>query len=103
MGPSLGVFVLVTPLLAEYGSSSWSWIGGPIASLILLILGDTTSARVAWRTFARHPGWVSVASASKTDSREGRLGSAAVGIPSADRLEAETELGRDRLAVEPAG
>lgn len=48
----MGVLVLVTPLLAEYGSSSWSWIGGPIAALILSALGKTTGDLGAWRTLA---------------------------------------------------
>jgi len=34
LAPSL-VLVLVTTLLLVYGSSSWSWIGGPVAALFV--------------------------------------------------------------------
>jgi hypothetical protein len=37
--------LLVTPLLAAYGSSSWSWVGGPIASLILVALAEAADDR----------------------------------------------------------
>ena len=32
------ILVTVTPLLAGYGSSKWSWIGGPVASLAVWAL-----------------------------------------------------------------
>jgi|tagenome__1003787_1003787.scaffolds.fasta_scaffold20708478_3 hypothetical protein len=36
-GPTT-ILVTVTPLLAGYGSSRWSWVGGPVASLALWAL-----------------------------------------------------------------
>jgi hypothetical protein len=45
---SLGVLILVTPLLVIYGSSAWSWIGGPVAALLLAIL-DRWGSVLAWR------------------------------------------------------
>jgi len=32
------ILVTVTPLLAGYGSSRWSWVGGPVASLAVWAL-----------------------------------------------------------------
>jgi len=32
------ILLTVTPLLAGYGSSRWSWVGGPVASLAVWAL-----------------------------------------------------------------
>jgi len=32
------ILLTVTPLLAGYGSSKWSWVGGPVASLAVWAL-----------------------------------------------------------------
>jgi len=32
------ILLTVTPLLAGYGSASWSWLGGPVAALAVWAL-----------------------------------------------------------------
>jgi hypothetical protein len=58
------VLLLVSPLLAAYGSSSWSWIGGPVASLILFALAEAASDRGSDRTPATNVGHVTIAAAA---------------------------------------
>jgi len=47
------ILVTVTPLLVVFGSTRWSWLGGPVASLAVWALGHvarepaTPSARAA--------------------------------------------------------
>jgi hypothetical protein len=62
------VLLLVTPLLSAYGSSSWSWIGGPVASLILVVLAEAASDRRPRRIGGANVGHVTVAEAAAEQS-----------------------------------